>query len=439
MRWLIILLVCTLVISDVLHMQMSLAPGLSVKNLILYWILFSLMARMVVGGGFRFELAPLMAAFGFMVAYAIFSWVVAGFFIKYPRYDVIQSGILLKGQLIDPPLFLFATLYALRTREDVRIALKGFLLAFTFANFVTITDVVGITHLGVRVGDSGEEAGRVFGMFGHANETGGLIVCLLPAAAAVAVSSRFKLFWWGCVFVSLAVLIMTVSRGAFVAAALGTAWAMYVCRRYVPVGLMLRFATVGALVIVFGVLIASLVDPHIGSTLQTRLLGESSGAVSVDQLSSGRTEIWSAAINMMTRNPITLLTGYGWDAYSVMPFHFATHNHYLDVWFELGIPGLTALVFVLGYVIVTARRALTAPNTELRPHLVACVFGMLSLAIDLMFGNMLNPWPYIWIYTGILMRAALLTVEPATQSVAADARMEPLRTVPAPRFRGQPT
>jgi O-antigen ligase len=121
-----------------------------------------------------------------------------------------------------------------------------------------------------------------------------------------------------------------------------------------------------------------------------------------------------------------------------MPFHFATHNHYLDVWFELGIPGVSALVFILGYVIVTARRALTAPNAELRPHLIACVFGILSLAIDLMFGNMMNPWPYIWIYVGVCMRAALLTVEPAQQPVA-DARTAPLATVPPPRFRRQPT
>jgi O-antigen ligase len=437
MRWLIILLVSTLVFSDVTGMLMSLAPGLSVKNLILYWIVFALVARMVVGGEFRFELAPLMVAFGLMVAYAIFSWVVAGFFIRYARYDVIQSGILLKGQLIDPALFLFATLYALRTNEDVRTVLKGFVLAITFANFVTITDVVGITHLGVRVGDQGEEAGRVFGMFGHANETGGLIVCMLPAVAAIAVSSRFKLFWWGCLFISLAVLIMTVSRGAFVAGALGTMWAMYTCRRYIPVGLMLRFAVIGAVVIALGVLVAALADPHIGSILSDRLLGESK-TTSVEQLSSGRTLIWMAAIDMMMRNPITLLTGYGWDTYSVMPFHFATHNHYLDVWFELGIPGVSALVFILGYVIVTARRALTAPNAELRPHLIACVFGILSLAIDLMFGNMMNPWPYIWIYVGVCMRAALLTVEPAQQPVA-DARTAPLATVPPPRFRRQPT
>lgn len=438
MRWLIVLLVAVLVLSDVLGIQMSLAPGLSVKNLVLYWICFALVARFVINGEFQLELAPLTVAFVFMIAYAFFSYLVAGFLIKYPRYDVIQSGIGLKGLLIDPALFLFATFYALRSNDDVIAVLKGFAIALTVANFVTITDVVGLTHFGVRVGSSGAEAGRVFGVFGHANETAGLIVCMLPAVAALAVSNRNKIFWWGSVLISLAVLIMTVSRGAFVAGALGTAWAMYICRRYLPVATMLRSAFLGLTVIVVGMVVVSLIDPTIGGTLKDRLLGQSS-SISVDEVSSGRTVIWAAAIGLMMRSPLTLLTGFGWDTYEVMPVHYATHNHYLSLWFELGIPGVASLVFILGYVVLVARSAIRSQNSEMRPHLVASVFGILSLAIALMFGNMVNPWPYVWIYIGIVMRAAMIATAPATQAVH-DARVAPLATTAAPvRFKRQPT
>jgi O-antigen ligase len=438
MRWLIVLLVSVLVASDVLGMGMSLAPGLSLKNLILYWILFSMFARMIVTSNWRFELMPVQAAFAFFIGYAILSWFVAGVMLRYARYDLVRSGIELKSLLIDPALFFFATFYALRTRADALTVLKGFALAVTAANFFTITDVVGLTHFGVKVGDSGAEAGRVFGMFGHANETGALIACTLPAVIALAATSRFRLFWWGATLISLAVLIMTVSRGAFVAAAIGTMWTLYMCRRYLPMALVIRAGVVGGLGLCFVMALVILVEPSIGAVLSDRFLGQST-SLDVDEVSSGRTAIWGAAISLMMREPLTLLTGYGWDSYSVMPVHYATHNHYLSVWFELGIPGLAAFLFILVYVTRVARRALDSADAQLQPHLIAVVCGMLSLSIALMFGNMINPWPYIWIYIGIGMRVAMLAQEPLTQP-APIPQAVPLRTAaPALRFKRQVT
>ena len=438
MRWLIVLLVSVLVLADVLGMGLSLAPGLSVKNLILYWILFALLARMIVTGEWRFELMPVHVAFMLFIGYAILSWFVAGVMVRYARYDLVQSGIGLKGLLIDPALFFFATFYALRSRADVLLVLKGFALAITAANFFTITDVVGLTHFGVKVGDSGAEAGRVFGMFGHANETGGLIACVLPAVVAIAATSRFRIFWWGAALVSFAVLIMTVSRGAFVAATLGTAWTVYMCRRYLPMGLVIRAGVLGIVGICAVMALVILVEPTIGATLSDRLLGQST-SLDVDEVSSGRTAIWGAAIGLMMREPITLFTGYGWDTYAVMPVHFATHNHYLSTWFELGIPGLAALVFILVYVIIVARKALEIADDELRPHLIGFVCGMLSLTIALMFGNMVNPWPYVWIYIGIGMRVALLAQESRQQAVPAAPLAVPLGPAHALRFKRQPS
>jgi O-antigen ligase len=418
---------------------MSLAPGLSLKNLILYWILFAMLTRMIVTGQWRFDLMPLQIAFALFIGYAILSWFVAGVMIHYARYDIVQSGIELKGLLIDPALFFFATFYALRTRSDVMTVLKGFALAITAANFFTITDVVGVTHFGVKVGDSGAEAGRVFGMFGHANETGALIACVLPCVVALAASSRVKVMWWGAALISLAVLIMTVSRGAFVAAALGTAWTIYMCRRYMPMGLVIRAAVFGVIGISFGMALVILLEPSIVATLSERFL-DSSSSLDVEELSSGRTAIWANAIGLMMRQPITLFTGYGWGTYAVMPVHLATHNHYLSVWFELGIPGLALLVFILAYVIIVARRALDLADRQLQPHLIAFICGMLSLSVALMFGNMGNPWPYLWIYAGIGMRIAMLARDAASERETVPAlQTASVAAAPALRFKRQPT
>lgn len=421
MRWLIVLLISTLVLSDLLGMSMSLGPGLSVKNAILYCLAIALVARLIMSEQHRMELPAVMVAFAALIGYAIFSWIAAGFVIRYPRYDAIESAITLKAQLVDPALFFFAAFFALQTRADVRAVLKAFVLAITLANFFTLTDVMGLTSFGVRIGARGAEAGRVFGVFGHANETAGLIVCLLPLVAALAVSARglARVGWWTAGLISLSVLVMTVSRGAFLAAVLGTIWATYVCRRLLPAGVIGRAAALAAVSVVLITVFVTALLPDLGQTIEERMLGQST-SVDVDEVSSGRLAIWSAAIGRMMTTPITLLTGFGWDAYGAMPFRLATHNHYLRLWFELGIPGLALFVFIVAYAINTARRALQAPAAELRPYLLAFVFGMLPLTIAVFFGNLTNPWPYVWTYIGIAMRAAVLTL--AAQPRAAPAK-----------------
>jgi O-antigen ligase len=419
MRWLIILLISVLMLSDLLGMSMSLGPGLSVKNAILYCLAVALLARLILTEQHGTGMPAVLIGFTILIGYAIFSWLAAAFVVRYPGYDVVQSGISLKASLIDPALFFFSAFYALRTSADVKTVLKAFAIVFTVVNAFTLTDVMGLTDFGVRVGTRGAEEGRVFGIFGHANETAGLIVCLLPAIAAIAVSSRglVRMLWWLAALISLTVLVMTVSRGAFVAGALGTMWAMYMCRRSMPVGLILRGASIAAVSVVLVMIVVGLLDPTIKTILSERLLGQST-ALDMDEVSSGRTAIWSAAISKMMDSPLTLITGFGWDMYEHMPFRYATHNYYLGLWFDLGIPGLAVFVFMLAYVIITGRRALDAPRNDLRPYLLGFLFGILPLAIAIFFGDLANPWPYVWIYIGIAMRAAVLTLHRERRAVA---------------------
>jgi O-antigen ligase len=419
-RFLIILLVTALVFSDITGMTMSLAPGLSVKNAILYLLALALVARLIMSEQYRLDMPAVLVAFAVLIGYAILTWLAAGFVIRYPRYDLVEAGINLKSALIDRALFFFAAFYALRTVADVQVVLRAFAIAFTAANFFTLTDVMGLTDFGVRIGIRGAELGRVFGVFGHANETAGLIACVLPGVVALAVSSRgaARLGWWIAVLISLSVFIMTVSRGAWVAAALGTIAAMYLCRRVFPAAVLVRGAVVAGVGITLVGIVLTLLNPDMGTTIEERIMGQST-ALDVDEVSSGRTAIWSAALGRMMDTPISLLTGFGWDAYWTMPFRFAPHNHYLGLWFELGIPGLAAFVFILAYVIVLARRALDAPAHPLRPYLVGFVFGMMPLSITSFFGDLTNPWSYVWIYIGIAMRAVVLILGPQLRAVPA--------------------
>ncbi len=340
MRWLFLALILAFIAGDALGMQMSLFTGFSVKNAILYSIGFTLVFRTALTGGVKLDLLSLHVIFFLLIGYAGLMWAIAFGVAHYPGYSFFGGLVTLKTKMIDPALMLFAAFYGLRTMDDAKWMIGALLLAIAGANLLTLADSVGLVHVGMKVGERDLEAGRIFGAFGHANDTGTLIVTMLPGMIAMMVTSqRHKLIWGGAMLVSALVLVLTVSRGAFVGLFLGTALAGFMLRRYVP---MQKFVVWGAVAIVgvmFVGLIAGLVDAQIGNTISERLFGQSK-SIDMSEASSGRTQIWGELLERMTRTPLTLLTGFGWDVYYVMPFRYAPHNHYLGTYFDLGIPGV---------------------------------------------------------------------------------------------------
>jgi hypothetical protein len=418
MRWLFVLLIASLAVSDIFSIDFSLGPGLSVKNALLYLIAFGLFFRSVLGGARSVALPAVHAWFAVLVCYSLLSWIVAGYIIEYRDYDAIDAAIRLKASVIDSLVVFMCVFFGVRNAPDARFVLKTLLVAVAIANLATLSDVMGLTSLGVRVGDSGAEEGRVFGVFGHANETGALIVTLVPAMIAAAMAShRFtRLAWIFAMVASTIVMILTVSRGAYVAAVLGTAWAAYLCRRYVPTS---HLAAGGALALGAVVLVVTftiVIDPGIGQTVMDRILGQST-VMDVGEVSSGRTAIWLDIVRKMMAEPITLITGYGWDVYSAMPFRYAAHNHYLNLWFNVGVIGVGAFILLLRQVVLTARAAVPVAEDEDRKQLLAFVFGLLAFAIAAFFTNIYGPWLYLWIYIGAVMRIAVAATEAAPESV----------------------
>jgi hypothetical protein len=414
MRLLMILLIGVLTTCDILGRNFGLGPGLSLKNAMLYVLALSLFFRFALAGGIRIRLAVINVCFAVWIGYALITWLIAAVLIQYHGYEAIQSAIALKSTLIDSALFFFTVFYGVREEKDFRIVMKALAVALCVASVASLTDVTGITHFGVQIGNQGGETDRLFGAFGHANETGALMVCLLPAVAAIAASTYGvrRMLWYASAATSLAVLILTVSRGAFLGMFVGYAAAAYICRRFVSVSRMLAWGVAGVLVVGLVIGLLTMMLPETASLLANRVFGHSA-SFDVGEISSGRTVIWAMAIDRMMSYPVTLLTGFGWNAYSVMPFIYALHNQYLDQWFNLGVIGVAVLVIILGYSVLVARRAAEVSEPPMRNYMVAFVFGMLALMVAIFFCGLSKPWPYIWIYTGLSLRGALICLDGA--------------------------
>jgi O-antigen ligase len=385
--------------ADALDLELSLAPGLSAKNLLLYMVALLVGMRMVVGRQSLMAAGQMQGAFLALIIYAAITWLIAALVIEYPRYDLMRSAIKLKSGLIDYFIFFLVFLFGVRNADDAIKVIKGLLLGALFANVLTILDAMGYVNIGFRI----REDGRTTGAIGESNQYAAFIVMLLPATIAAAVASHgfMRLFWLGAALVSAFSMAMTASRGGFVGLAMALAVGAYLYRHLISYSRVAGWA-LGAMVLLVMFIALS---PY-GGLLAERMVGLS-GVGDVEEVSSGRSQIWLDALRAMYEHPITFVTGFGWDVYFTMPFRFSPHNHYLGLWFGLGLPGLFFGAYLLLSAINRARRASEHAQPPYRGQLIAFVIGGVGVATAVFFVELHKAWFYFWMYGGLVMRLAL--------------------------------
>ncbi|MFL6617324.1 MAG: O-antigen ligase family protein, partial [Povalibacter sp.] len=301
------------------------------------------------------------------------------------------------------------------------------LAAWVISHASAILDAAGIVHFGdiERRSD-----GRVQGTLGESNQYGAFAALTLPAVAAVAYASRgaMRWLWGGAALLTLATLLMTVSRGAFVGTTIACMAGLWMFRRYVSGPRLLQM---GAAVFGMLLIVGIVVGIWYGDLLRERLVGGVS-ANDMAATSSGRTEIWATAIAAMVQRPWTFITGFGWNSYWALPFRYSPHNYYLAQWFNLGIVGLVCSIVLLVIPIRVARAAVFKADPEARIYLIGFVVSAVAFAASTFFVDLYEPWLYFWAYAGVLLRLAMLqelpevaVAEPVTVEHSSHAQADP--------------
>ena len=397
-----------LLATDALNMDLSLMPGVSAKNLIIYLIAVVLALRMVVSRTSVMAAGQMQGAFIVQIGYAIVTWLIAALVIRYPYYDMVASGIKLKSGLIDHYIFFLVFLFGVHSSEDALKVIKGLLIGALLANVITILDAAGIISLGFRI----REDGRTAGAIGESNQYAAFIILFLPATIAAATAARgfSRLFWLGATLIGCMTLVMTASRGGFVGLAMMIAVGAYLYRH------LISYSRVGGWVFASLILLVLFISfSHYGNLLAERMIG--TGSIDANTASSGRSDIWSEALGVMFTHPITFITGFGWDAYAYMPFQFSPHNHYLGLWFNLGLVGLFFGSYLLFSAISRARRASLHAPPQYRGQLIAFVLGTVGVVTAVFFVDLHKPWFYFWMYAGVAIRLVLCAdKDPVTEA-----------------------
>ena len=393
-------------------LRVGIMPGLSGKNLLLYIVVFTILVRVATDSkGIRFSDLDVHAPFILMIVYAMFTIVIAS--MLSPAFDMRLGIVSLKNQVADLFLFMFVFRYGLEHRQDFLSILRFVIVTMLIMSIVTLIDFLNIPDLGLI----GTHKGRIEGPFGEANQYGALLVFLLPisiAAVSPELRSWKKGLWWFGILVMGVLLVATGSRGALVALVSGSAIGAFILRRYVDIRQVARIAAAFLGVFLVVIVIFTIFNPEF---LLERF--EKTTSANIYVASSGRLEIWTAAILVMLEWPWSFLVGNGWNSYAASGIWKSAHSEYVDRLYELGVIGLSLFIALLYQITTRARRRLATADPELRRIIIGYVFSMSTVVVSIFFVELPDPWTIIWVITGLVMG---LQAMPATDSAEIDHR-----------------
>lgn len=381
--------------GDNLGLNVSLGPGTSSKNFILYSIFFGIAINSAVAKNRRLELLSVITPFALLIVYALITWIAVAFVFDIPDYNMRASFIKLKSSLGDEFLTFIIFFYGVIYAKDAIWLLRLIIWIVIAGNVITLVDAFNVPDLGLV--EARPSDGRFEGFLGSVNGYGAFLALFLPLSIALYLSEKGRtriLAGVGVVSTAFA-LVLTFSRGAWAGVIMGSIFASVYLRHYIRAQILFRFGfmTVAICAMVVVVTIA------IGySDMFSERLGRFEGSMHV--ATSGRSTIWMIALKAMLENPVSFITGNGYNSYEMSrSFYIATHNHFLNYLYNLGIIGLSLFLMFFIRILAITRATIVNATADERPFLVSLIFGLFALLVSQMFQE--------YHATGILLMATL--------------------------------
>ncbi len=250
-----------------------------------------------------------------------------------------ERGLALRiaGRTFFEPLMLFAVITALRwTRSEIRVA------AGLFTGVAAV--VAGISFFGYFSEEGAiqaQDVTRLQSYWEGANQLAAFLVGAIPVALGMllSVSSvKGRLVVLGALLVQPVALVLTYTRGSWLALAGGMGVMLVLLRRW---GWILLAVLLATLVVVAG-------PPDVMKRVESIIAFESVRSA------TNRLVLWPKVASLIAARPVF---GYGFGGYQVLystKSEFRSlhaHNILLDFALAIGIPGLVLVLLVIGYVL----------------------------------------------------------------------------------------
>jgi putative inorganic carbon (HCO3(-)) transporter len=233
---------------------------------------------------------------------------------------------------------------------------------------------------------SAEGLSRVVGTFRHPNAFGAYLAVLLVAGVGLlhVVRGRARVVLSALLLIGFASLVMTYSRGSWLATTTGLIVVALVQRR--PSVLLLLVAALGGGALVPGV------ATRLSDLGQARSLTGTGGNSLV-----WRMDHWHETLQLASHDPAT---GIGMDMVRfITPGGTLPHNDFVRMYVEAGWFGLLALVALLALLVATAVRAARGASDDEERAVAAGFAGSLTTVMTIMVGgNVVSSVVVLWYF-----------------------------------------
>lgn len=276
----------------------------------------------------------------------------------------------------------------LTSSEDVRR-----LLHVTYLSMVV--PLVFAMIQAVTSGGHADSSGlsRIVGTFVHPNAFGAYLAVLLVAGVALfrATDGRERVVLQLLLLAGALALLLTFSRGSWLAALLGLVTVAFVQRR--PSVLLVMAGAIGAAAMV------PAVSTRLADLGQTRSLAGTEGNSLI-----WRIDYWRQLLQLADQNPAT---GVGLNmAQELTVEGNLPHNDFVRMYVEAGWIGLLAFVGLLILLAATARRAAREATTEAELAVAAGFSGALVVVSVIMLGgNVISAVVLLWYFFALAASA----------------------------------
>jgi O-antigen ligase len=304
------------------------------------------------------------------------------------------------------------------TSRDVILIVRWMLIGLILQSMLMLAQGTGVLGefrlLGLKAASS-EFAGdnRPSGSFGAPNAAASYL-CMTMAMALGTLSTTVWRTGRNLAIVGLAVglpaLLLTLSRGGWVAFAVSAIAILLSCGNRLP---RIRIATFVAI----GVMVAI---PFLG-TVEARLFGDDHGSA------TGRMPLNQLALTMIQDHPFSGVGANNFatavDSYLAHGFPsdgwlYVVHNTYLLVAAETGVVGLAALLWLLFAIITQAKARWAAGDSWTGPVALGSMAAVVGLMVQMLFEPFRDgaPIQLLWLCAGLV--AAMRNCSPLAASAS---------------------
>ncbi|HEB59559.1 MAG TPA: O-antigen ligase family protein [Gammaproteobacteria bacterium] len=407
------------------------------------FILYMPLSKMVV-----VPLAPGLNGTNMLLLMAIISWVAVStreerpFFRKLPASKlVLWYGLVSSISAITVILSPLGLSYLLAVGSQFKAWIDQFLVFFIFLNLIrdgvvarrivvymmmgmVLTSFLGVIEMLDKQGLATIEKSRVLGPQLQPNDHGAFLVYSLAPFIGIFLANFWRLRIWVLMpyFLIVAKLIIsTFSRGAWLGLAAGAFGAGLT--RGIRFSIAMGMLGIAAIIVMPQLIPESIMARIAHTTGQP-------GQIEVEELdrsSENRLILWKAAIDMTLEDPIL---GKGFKAFRRLKARYTeydvmeadTHNMYLWVASQMGIPALILFVAVIARMFFLGWSMRSDPDRFIRAMAIAAAAMSGGVAAINMFGSRMTNIEvdgYFWVFLAVLAHLKVESRErPAHQQVS---------------------